>query len=172
MEENDIDTVQFESAVKSGKQGVVDINGINDYDNIKNYLENKILVKSENGNKMYNEQVVHKIPFEDYGIQQNVPSHIVDTTQGVGSQIRKLIISDISNDATFNINGEKYTKLELIDLYSNLIKANVDESLNELYKELGFDENGEVIDKKEQNKMLSSLLIEEARKNGRYGPDH
>ena len=122
MEKNDIDTIQFESAVKSGKQGVIDINKATTAEEVYNILDNYTYERDTNGNRLtseegykYNEQYIHSIPYEEYGIQQEVPEHLLDTEQLLGSQIKKLAMTDIATNAMFNVNGSNYNKEELIN---------------------------------------------------------
>ena len=177
MDANDIDTIQFGTAVKSGQMGVIDINGATSEKDIKTILEAHTFatdpttsaVKTDAGQKIYNEQYVHEIPFEDYGIQQEVPEHLVDAYQLFGSQIRKLILADITPGTIFQVgqDGESMTKEQLIDQYQELIAANVEESFNKLVEDLKLD-NADI---KVKNKAISKLLAEEIRTNSRYGPD-
>lgn len=167
-----IDTVQFVSAVNSGSMGAININNVDTYDEVKQRLHNAVYYntdKSEvadNAMDRYNDQVVHTIPFEDYGIQQEVPAHFTDHEQLMGSQIRILSISDITPNTSFNINGETITDKELVDEYQNLIAKNIRESFNLLIEE--FNLKGT---RKEKNRALSDLLIKTILKDQRYGSD-
>lgn len=74
----------------------------------------------------YNPQVLHETPYSDYCIQQPTPEHLIDNDDGVfGSQIRHIILSDLPDDFEVEINGKKYTRLELRDHYNKLIIANL-----------------------------------------------
>lgn len=166
MEDYNIDTIQFESAVKSGKQGVINLNEGNSYVEVVEELEKALLSNDVKG-YTYNPQIVHEISFEDYGIQQEVPEHLVDVRQFFGSQIRKLILADIDPATTFTVNGKTYSKNEIIERYEGIIATNVKESFDNLVKELGLD-NENI---KAQNAKISELLVEEIKKNARYGPE-
>lgn len=128
MDENQIDCVMFESAVKVGCQGTIDINNL-DAKGVKETL-NKYIMK--NGEQ--NPEVVHTIPYEDYGIQVENPQHAVDAMNLIGTQQRKLGISDISDDAEFTIRGKKFTKKEIIALYNEIIVDNQAQDADELEK--------------------------------------
>ena len=167
-----IDTVQFVSAVNSGSMGAININDINTYEDIKQRLHNAVYYnadKSEvadNAMDRYNDQVVHTISFEDYGIQQEVPAHFSDHEQLMGSQIRILSVSDITPNTSFNVNGETLTDKELVNEYQSLIAENIRESFDLLIKE--FNLKGT---RKEKNRALSDLLIKTILKDQRYGSD-
>jgi hypothetical protein len=68
-----IDTVQFESTVKSGLQGAININQFykesNGEEAAIKFMEDSIY--NEDGS--YNQTFIHEIPFEDYCLQQEVP---------------------------------------------------------------------------------------------------
>nr|DAW35365.1 MAG TPA: ATP dependent DNA helicase [Caudoviricetes sp.] len=93
-----IDTIQFESAIKSSLQGAIDISkfagdvekGQQDaYDAIK-----KVIYK-EGTNEYDTDNYVQEVPFENYCLQQEVPDHFIDHDQAHGSQIRAIIPSDL-----------------------------------------------------------------------------
>lgn len=167
-----IDTVQFESSVKSGKSGVVNINKVESYEEIKNilneatYINSDRTASSDNNNDRYNVNYIHTIPFEDYGIQQEVPAHLEDHEQLMGSQMRILSISDITPGTEFQIGNEKLKSEELISEYQNLIKENIEQSFERLCKD--FKVRGTRL---ERNKALEKILQEAIEKDQRYGAD-
>ena len=174
MDENDIDSIQFDSTVKSGKQGVININSFTSPEQIKEHLEKHLYEKDtdgkaivQNGEKKHNEQYVHKISFEDYGIQQEVPEHLTDASQLFGTQIRKLILADITPGSIFSVAGKDMDKATLVNHYQSLIAANLEEDYNTLIEDLGLNK----ADSTDKNKILSKLLIDEINSNGRYGSD-
>lgn len=158
-----IDTVQFESAVKSGLMGVIDINKLSTVSEIKDALREAVYVNDE-----YDNQRVHEIAFEDYGIQQEVPAHLVDNEQLMGSQFRILSVSDISGDATFKIHKDTdtITAKQLVDEYQNLISQNIRKSFDKLIKDFNLTGN-----RLEKNKAISELLLTAMKNDQKYGPD-
>lgn len=156
MEENNIDVIQFESTTKVGKQGVVDLNKATTEEETMNTLKAATGIGSATGE---NPNVVHKISYEDYGIQTPTPEHAIDAVQLVGTQIRKLIAADISDDAVLNINGKSLTKKEWVDLYNAINTENIIQSFK--------DVDAIFKDPKEVEKILQ----EEVRGNQRYGID-
>ena len=106
-----------------------------------------------------NPNVVHKVSYEDYGIQTATPEHAIDAVQLVGTQIRKLITADIAPDAIIEVDGKKMTKQEWLDLYNainteNIIQAFAD--VDEIFRD---------------RKKVEEILLEEMRGNQRYGID-
>lgn len=155
METYGMDVVQFESTTKSGKQGVIDLNQVHSQKDVKDLLENITGIKqgTENPN------VVHKVSYEDYGIQTATPEHAIDAVQLVGTQIRKLVTSDISSDAIIEVDGKKMTKQEWLDLYNAINTENIVQSfieINEVFKD---------------PKKIEQILLEELRGNQRYSTD-
>lgn len=155
MEDNQIDVVQFESTTKVGKQGVIDLNDVNAEADVIQRLKDATGIGFGNENP----NVVHKVSYEDYGIQTATPEHAVDAVQLVGTQIRKLITADISDDTIIEVNGKKMTKKEWLDLYNainteNILQAFAD--VDEIFKD---------------PKKVEEILLEEIRGNQRYGMD-
>ena len=150
----DIDVIQFESTVKDGLQGVVDINGIEDKEEIKRVLREA----------KKNSQQLHEVPYEDYGIQQEVPEHAIDATQLFGTQIRKLVFSDMTDDTEVEVelspgNKQTKTKKEWHDFYKSLITSNIIDSFREV--------QGIFTSPREVEKILQ----DEVRSSSRYGND-
>lgn len=154
MEENNIDVVQFESTTKVGKQGVIDLNEVSDFRRVKEVLKNTTMP-----NGIENPNVVHKISYEDYGIQTATPEHAIDAVQLVGTQIRKLITADIASDAIIEVDGKKMTKQEWLNLYNAINTENILQAfknVNDIFKD---------------PKKIEEALLEEIRGNQRYGID-
>lgn len=155
MEEHDIDVVQFESAVKVGKQGIINLSGVNSEKEVMDVLLNATGISSNQENP----NVVHKVSYEDYGIQTATPEHGIDAVQLVGTQIRKLITADISNGTIIEVNGKKFTKSEWLSLYNAVNTENIIQSfqnISDIFKD---------------PKEIEKVLLEEIRNNGRYGID-
>lgn len=167
-----IDTVQFNSAVKSGESGVIDINSVDSYEDAKKILNDAVYLNSDrtapadNNHDRYNANYVHTYSFEDYGIQQEVPAHLADHEQLMGSQMRILSISDITPGTKFQVGDRTLESDKLIEEYQNLIKENIEESFNQLCKD--FKIHGTRL---ERNKALERILQEAIEKDQRYGAD-
>lgn len=93
-----IDTIQFESAIKSSLQGAIDISKF--AGDVKNGQQNaydaiKKVIYKEGTNEYDTDNYVQEVPFENYCLQQEVPDHFIDHEQAHGSQIRAIIPSDL-----------------------------------------------------------------------------
>lgn len=153
MEENNIDVVQFESTTKVGKQGVIDLNDVNTESDVIQRLKDTTGIGTGNENP----NVVHKVSYEDYGIQTATPEHAIGAVQLVGTQIRKLITADISDDAIIEVDGVKKTKKEWIKLYNEINTENILQAfagVEEIFKD---------------PKEVERILLEETRGSQRYG---
>jgi len=155
MQDKHIDVIQFESTTKVGKQGVINLNDVNTEEEVYNLLLDKtgIGAGSENPN------VVHKVSYEDYGIQTATPEHAIDAVQLVGTQIRKLITADISPNAVIEVNGRKMSKQEWLDLYNAINTENIIQKFAEINEEF------------KDPKKVEKILLDEVRGNARYGQD-
>ena len=187
-----IDTVQFESAIKSGLQGKMNIFQFRDMEGGEEaaytYMMNQIF-KEETGAtgervyRNYNtDTFVHEASYEDYCLQQEVPEHFKEHSQAHGSQIRMITPSDLDLYTT-DENGNQVDNFyewtepdgthrkvksdEFRKEYEKTIAANIEESINNLAAELHFNSN----DKKEQNIALSKILQREIMSSPRYGID-
>lgn len=155
MEDNQIDVVQFESTTKVGKQGVIDLNDVSTEDEVTQRLKDTAGIGFGNENP----NVVHKVSYEDYGIQTATPEHAIDAVQLVGTQIRKLITADISDDTIIEVNGKKMTKKEWLDLYNAINTENILQAFADVDKIF------------KDPKKVEEILLEEIRGNQRYGMD-
>lgn len=155
MEKNQIDVVQFESTTKVGKQGVININEVGDYKATMNILGDATGI----AHGMENPNVVHKVSYEDYGIQTATPEHAIDAVQLVGTQIRKLITADIADDAQITIGNKTMTKAEWLKLYNAINTENILQA---------FKEVDEIF---QDPKEVERILQEEIRGNQRYSID-
>ena len=88
-----------------------------------------------NGTQYFNPEVVHTFSYNDYMIAQPTPEHLMDTETIFGSQFRNLIIADLPDTFEVEINGVKYNRKEIIDLYNGLIIDNLLDSFEKLQNE-------------------------------------
>lgn len=176
-----IDTIQFESTVKTGLMGVIDINGLTTEEEVYNALQTA--AGYDRDTDSYSKDYVHEIPFDDYIIQQNVPSHFRKHSQGEGSQVRILSISDIpflgengqpnTISFDFGIDGEgkpqQYTMTvqEAVEEYCALHAENIEESGQEVLRRF----NIQAVDSRARNIALSRVLKQAILKDGRLGAD-
>ena len=187
-----IDTVQFESAIKSGLQGKMNIHQFMDMpggeEAAYTYMKNQIFKEETDGTgarvyKNYNtDTFVHETSFEDYCMQQEVPEHFKEHSQAHGSQIRMITPSDLDLYTT-DENGnqvdnyyewteptgehKKVKADEFRKEYENTIAESIEGSINNLTEELHLNSDN----KKERNIALSKILQREILSSPRYGID-
>lgn len=138
MNSNNIDVVNFVTAVKVGSSNTTTISELSK-DNI------------------------HVIPMDNRGIQMETPEHFIDESNIFGIQIRKLIMADLnSSKAPYMIDGKlSKTAEELHSLYESILLADLVESYDGV-KSKFLDDNGEI-----DKKKISALLIAEANSRGK-----
>lgn len=88
-----------------------------------------------NKDSWFNPNVVHTFSYEDYMIAQPTPEHLLDAETIFGSQFRNLIISDLPADFECEINGVKYNRKEVHDLYNSLIISNLIDAFGKIKEE-------------------------------------
>ncbi len=158
MVKNNIDSAMFESAVKDGLQGTINLNDATNYASAMVVLEN---VTRLNGKE--NPNVVHEFDYNDYGIQTSTPEHGIDKVQLVGTQIRRLISSDMNpnRDPNFRLKykDREFTQEEWMNYFNAINTANIQEAFKE------------VSDKFNDIHEVEKELIREVRSNPRYGTD-
>ncbi len=154
MEEHDIDVAMFGSAIKVGGKGFVNLNGDLSVEDTKKILEDRYLV-----NGKINTNTVQEYNWEDYGFQVATPEHNINAIQLFGTQIRRLICTDLDPNARFRIGGMELTKEQWLNYFNAINTANIREAfekLDSIYKD---------------PKKISELLIKEIKKNSRYSND-
>lgn len=187
-----IDTVQFESSIKSGLQGKINIYQFMDMeggeDAAYTFMMNQIFKEETDATgervyKNYNTNTfVHETSFEDYCLQQEVPEHFKEHSQAHGSQIRMITPSDLDLFTT-DENGQQVDNFyewtepdgivkrmkadEFRKEYEQTIADNIEESIDNLSAELHLNSE----DKRERNIALSKILQREILSSPRYGID-
>lgn len=187
-----IDTVQFESSIKSGLQGKMNIyqfmNMEGGEDAAYTFMMNQIFKEETDATgervyKNYNtDTFVHETSYEDYCLQQEVPEHFKEHSQAHGSQIRMITPSDLDL-FTIDENGQQVDNFyewtepdgtvkrmkadEFRKEYEQTIADNIKESIDNLSAELHLNSE----DKRERNIALSKILQREVLSSPRYGID-
>lgn len=187
-----IDTVQFESSIKSGLQGKMNIYQFMDMeggeDAAYTFMMNQIFKEETDatGERVYRnyntDTFVHETSYEDYCLQQEVPEHFKEHSQAHGSQIRMITPSDLDL-FTIDENGQQVDNFyewtepdgtvkrmkadEFRKEYEQTIADNIEESIDNLSAELHLNSD----DKRERNIALSKILQREVLSSPRYGID-
>ena len=156
MEDKNIDVAMFGTAVKVGGQSFIDLNGIEDAEDVKRRLQKEVYIE---GTDTINPEVVHEYNWDDYGIQVATPEHGINSIQLVGTQIRRLIGTDMGADATFKVGNKSLTRDQWRDYFNAVNTANIREAFEKLDKDF------------RDPKKISDLLISEIKSNSRYSND-
>lgn len=156
MEDKNIDVAMFGTAVKVGGQGFIDLNGIENAEDVKSKLQKEVYV---GGTDAINPEVVHEYNWDDYGIQVATPEHGINAIQLVGTQIRRLIGTDMGADAEFKVGNKSLTRDQWREYFNAVNTANIREAFEKLDKEF------------RDPKKISDLLISEIKSNSRYSND-
>ncbi len=133
MKQVGADQLNFDSSTKLG--GVHTFNISDKNGNFK--LPNVDDVKS----------MITEHPVSSLYIQQDIPSHLVDSDNKAGVQLMKIIITnlDYTDNKRYNINGELKTGKELNNLWHEINGANISDSANSLLHELdAIDSEGQI----------------------------
>ena len=136
MTENGIDSANFESAVKVGGFGIASIDNLD-------------------------KATVHKLNNKDYGLQQETPEHYLDAHTLFGTQIRKLIMADISDNAMFTVpwQDKPMSKRDLFNLYQDIILEDLRAAYQKVSERIGTKEDVAKLLKDEiQNRDLGEEL--------------
>mgnify|MGYP003136811945 FL=1 len=113
MEKNQIDEVQFESAEKTGTEYVMDVTDSNG-----NLVEDKL-----NQFTLEKGYVFKEYKQSNWRLQLDVPDHMMDSKNKLGTQISKIIIGNLPKGSVYNVAGKEYSRDEYIKLITlSLVK--------------------------------------------------
>ena len=155
MDRKGIDLVGADKIVKVGGYGSTSFKNVNDRESLEAALE---------------AASIHKLNYQDYREQTNVPEHI-NSSRLFGTQLRKLIMAGLDMDKDYssymegemvNIGGQmrRLTGRNLVDFYNSLIVANILDSYDDLAKEV------------EDPNKLASILQQAIINNSRQSLDN
>ena len=140
---------------------------------VKHILQDTIYNASDKTQSGYNTDYVQELPFDCYGLQQEVPSHFRHEQQ-MGSQMRALIIADTPNinhvtgkDNYVVIDGQRIIVKDAKEKYMSAIVNNINLSRQEIEEELNLTSNNQQL----KDLALSRLLRKTILEDGRYGAD-
>lgn len=95
------------------------------------------------------------LPFRFWKKQNETPKGHFSKESIYGTQLMKLIMADIPDGATFNINGETLTKEQIENKYNDILIRDVEMSITELKKKYG---DGEKFDPEKFVKVLQEEM--------------
>lgn len=122
MNKHNLDVVMFESAVKVGLQGILDISEMTEASQVVELFDKYAS----------NKEVFKEARYEDYVIQQPVSDHLRDVESLFGTQTRAHMISNVHAGQLYNLNGKEMNGQEVKQLYHNAIIENVLQSYEQL----------------------------------------
>lgn len=122
MEAHNIHVLAFNSAVKVGLFQNI---GFTDFiKNVDKFKNDKIV------DNTFKETNIVKVPIEDVKKQQEISDHITESKQIIGSQLKKIIVTDIP--AELNFNGKNIDAIH----FKSLVKQFYEESVKKAYQKL------------------------------------
>ena len=139
MEDNGIDAVYFESAVKEGIE-------LNTSQELKDKLKKQgkpilpdTLLHFNGDPRELSEANVkyYYLSNDDYMYQMDTPEHFRNTLQLFGSQIRKHIIANLDEDAEFYIEDMKFTGKNIASLFDDILAWNYDKNYKKVIDKIG-----------------------------------
>ena len=139
MEQNGIEAVYFESAVKEG----IEVNTPKEIkDKLraqgKEVLPDAVLEFTGDPNELSEANLKHYyLSNDDYMYQMDTPEHFKDTLQLFGSQIRKHIIANLSKEAEFVVWDKKLNGEQIARLYDNVISWIYDANFKKVEEKIG-----------------------------------
>ena len=80
-----------------------------------------IVDRDENGNIILDDKKVKDMPYKYYGIQTSTPLHSFNTWQRLGTQLRKIITTNLNNEDTFEIAGVKVSGLQIKAVINEIV---------------------------------------------------
>lgn len=196
-----IDTIQFESAIKSSLQGAINIfDNANDEKNGTKKVYDKLMeALYKKGTHDYNTDLyVQEVPYEDYCLQQEVPDHFIDHEQAHGSQTRAIIPSDLEEyydpqkehdeENTVYYEWEEWQKVPSKEnpdrltwkkvkvkvnaqQYREMYENTIATNINMSIEDLKKELNFDTANRREANFALSKILKKEILSSSRYGLD-
>lgn len=142
MVKHGIDKIQFESAVKVGNQGTIDLNNCTTPEEIISTLEGTTGLHNDMQASEGNQQVVHSIPFRDWGISTSMPEHLLEHEESsMGTQLMKIIMEGLSEtpNKIVKVNGIEKTYKQWLELYQAIEVQNLKDSFAEVGKTFNSD---------------------------------
>lgn len=196
-----IDTIQFESAIKSSLQGAINIfdNAKDEKNGTKEVYDKLMRALYKKDTHDYNTDLyVQEVPYEDYCLQQEVPDHFIDHEQAHGSQIRAIIPSDLeeyydpqkehNEENTVYYEWEEWQKVPSKEnpdrltwkkvkvkvnaqQYREMYENTIATNINMSIDDLKKELNLDTASRREANFALSKILKKEILSSSRYGLD-
>ena len=130
--------------------------------------------RDQDGRIVFDEKKVKDMPYKYYGIQTSTPLHSFNTWQRLGTQLRKIITTNLNNEDTFEIAGAKVSGLQIKAAINEIVGQH---AIDEFVKSgIEMNPDSESINKKSvksYNKRFDRLrkqILEAMRESDYYDP--
>ena len=130
--------------------------------------------RDQDGRIVFDEKKVKDMPYKYYGIQTSTPLHSFNTWQRLGTQLRKIITTNLNNEDTFEIAGVKVSGLQIKEAINQIVGQH---AIDEFVKSgIEMNPDSKSINKKSvksYNKRFDRLrkqLLEAMRESDYYDP--
>lgn len=130
--------------------------------------------REQDGRIVFDEKKVKDMPYKYYGIQTSTPLHSFNTWQRLGTQLRKIITTNLNNEDTFEIAGVKVSGLQIKGAINQIVGQH---AIDEFVKSgIEMNPDSESINKKSvksYNRRFDRLrkqLLEAMRESDYYDP--
>ena len=130
--------------------------------------------RDQDGRIELDDKKVKDMPYKYYGIQTSTPLHSFNTWQRLGTQLRKIITTNLNNEDTFEIAGVKVSGLQIKEAINQIVGQH---AIDEFVKSgIEMNPDSESVNKKSvksYNKRFDRLrkqLLEAMRESDYYDP--
>lgn len=130
--------------------------------------------RDQDGRIILDDKKVKDMPYKYYGIQTSTPLHSFNTWQRLGTQLRKIITTNLNNEDTFEIAGVKVSGLQIKEAINQIVGQH---AIDEFVKSgIEMNPDSESINKKSvksYNRRFDRLrkqLLEAMRESDYYDP--
>lgn len=130
--------------------------------------------RDQAGRIILDDKKVKDMPYKYYGIQTSTPLHSFNTWQRLGTQLRKIITTNLNNEDTFEIAGVKVSGIQIKEAINQIVGQH---AIDEFVKSgIEMNPDSESINKKSvksYNKRFDRLrkqLLEAMRESDYYDP--
>ena len=149
MESRGIDSVVYESCVKVGLAGTVNLDDFVDKNGnelsseaFDKKMDEIVGAKQKDGEYSFNDSYIYNVDLERFGDQTATSDHLTDRKQAQGTQQKKLVFMDIPSTAKFNLqnpdgSNKEMSRDELLGLYNKLLSTKLLMNYERIKKEIG-----------------------------------
>ena len=130
--------------------------------------------RDQDGRIVFDEKKVKDMPYKYYGIQTSTPLHSFNTWQRLGTQLRKIITTNLNNEDTFEIAGVKVSGIQIKEAINQIVGQHaIDEFVKsgiEMNPDSGSINKKSVKSYNRRFDRLRKQLLEAMRESDYYDP--